>query len=93
MKNLAPKYSFLVGNTQVAIYHANLDEGLVKHHHLYPHVTVCNSGSCVVRKEGKELILTKDSQPVLLKEIEWHEIEALEDETVFTNIFDTKLVS
>ncbi len=40
-----------------------------------------------MRKEGKELVMTKDTQPVNLIGSEWHEIEALEDGTVFVNVF------
>ena len=50
---------------------------------------MCHAGSCVIRKENKELVITKDSQPVNLSPFEWHEIEALEDDTVFVNIFAT----
>jgi hypothetical protein len=39
-----------------------------------------------VTKEGKSLIMTKDTQPVNLTANEWHEIEALEDGTVFVNV-------
>jgi hypothetical protein len=31
--------------------------------------------------------MTKESQPITLKANEWHEIEALEDGTVFCNVF------
>jgi hypothetical protein len=31
--------------------------------------------------------MTKDTQPVNLPAYEWHEIEALEDGTVFVNVF------
>jgi hypothetical protein len=48
---------------------------------------MCNAGSCIVRKENVELVMTKETQPVNLKAEEWHEIEALEDGTVFVNIF------
>jgi hypothetical protein len=48
---------------------------------------MCHAGSCAVRKEGKELIMTKDTQPVNLLADGWHEIEALEDGTVFVNVF------
>lgn len=71
----------------IAIYHANKGEGLPKHSHAYSHLTVCHSGSCVVRKEGRELVMNKDTQPVNLVADEWHEIEALEDGTVFVNVF------
>jgi hypothetical protein len=33
------------------------------------------------------LVLTKDTQPVDLVSNEWHEVEALEDGTVFANVF------
>jgi hypothetical protein len=48
---------------------------------------MCHSGSCVIRKEGIEKIVDKNTQPINLKAAEWHEIEALEDGTVFVNIF------
>ena len=69
------------------IYYANKGEGLPKHDHSYSHATVCTAGSCIVRKEGKELTITKHSEPLNLIHSEWHEIEALEDNTVFINVF------
>ena len=72
------------------IYHANKGQGLPKHEHLYSHATFCMSGSCMLRKEGKELKVDKFSQPVNLVANEWHEIEALEDNTVFCNVFSEK---
>lgn len=69
------------------VYHVNKGEGLPRHEHTYGHVTACHAGSIVVRKEGKEVVFTKDTQPALLVPGEWHEIEALEDGTVFENIF------
>lgn len=71
------------------IFHPSKGEGLPRHQHTFSHVTVCHAGSIVVRKEGKELIMTKETQPVNLNADEWHEIEALEDNTVFVNVFAT----
>lgn len=82
-----PKHSFVYDGAQINKYHANKGEGLPKHEHQYAHATMCCNGSCVVRKENKEVILTKDSSPINLVANEWHEIEALEDGTVFVNIF------
>jgi hypothetical protein len=48
---------------------------------------MCCSGACVVRKEGVRLVLTKESKPINLTGAEWHEIEAIEDGTVFINTF------
>ena len=69
------------------VFHANKNEGLPRHEHIYSHLTMCHSGSCVIRKEGIEKIITKETQPINLKANEWHEIEALEDGTVFVNVF------
>ena len=69
------------------VFHVNVGEGLPRHEHAYSHLTMCHAGSCVVRKEGRELVMTKDTQPVNLTANEWHEIEALEDGTVFVNVF------
>ena len=57
------------------------------HSHIYDHTSVCVSGSCVLRKDGKELVINKYSQPVLLTAPNSHEIEALEDGTCFVNMF------
>jgi dTDP-4-dehydrorhamnose 3,5-epimerase-like enzyme len=48
---------------------------------------MCNAGSCMVRKENIEKHITKENKPINLIAGEWHEIEALEDNTVFVNIF------
>ena len=87
MKIVGTRFSVIQDGTQLNVYHANKGEGLPRHEHLYSHLTMCHSGSIVIRKEGKEFVRTKDSQPVNLVANEWHEIEALEDNTVFVNVF------
>ena len=82
-----PKHTFNYDGVEVNIYHANKGEGLPKHEHIYAHASMCHSGSCIIRKENKEVIINKHSKPINLKQNEWHEIEALEDNTVFVNIF------
>lgn len=82
-----PAHSFTYDGAVVNVYHANKGEGLPRHEHIYSHATFCTSGSCVIRKEGKEVIVKKETQPINLKAVEWHEIEALENNTVFINIF------
>lgn len=84
---ITPTHSFSYEGVQLSVYHANKGEGLPKHEHIYAHATLCNSGSLIIRKEGKELMMTSNTQPVNLVAREWHEIEALEDGTVFVNIF------
>lgn len=87
MKPLQPTHSFTYDGARVNVYHANKGEGLPKHEHAYSYATVCHAGSCVVRVEQKELIITKHTQPINLLGGKWHEIEALEDGTVFVNVF------
>jgi quercetin dioxygenase-like cupin family protein len=91
MVKIEPKHSFTYDGARLNVYHANKGEGLPKHNHIYAHATFCASGSCYIRKEGKEVLVTKESQPINLVAKEWHEIEAAEDGTVFINVFaDTK---
>jgi quercetin dioxygenase-like cupin family protein len=80
-------YSVDYAGCTFATYHADKGQGIPRHEHWYPHLTMCHAGSCVLRKEGIELVITKSSQPVNLIQNEWHEIEALEDGTVFVNVF------
>lgn len=82
-----PAHSFTYDGAQINVYHANKGEGLPRHEHVYAHATFCTAGSCVVRKEGKEVVFDKYTQPANLVAGEWHEIEALEDGTVFINVF------
>lgn len=84
---LQPKYHLTYDGATLNVYHAMKGEGLPKHEHKFAHLTMCHAGSCVIRKEGRQLVVTKDTQPVNLIADEWHEIEALEDGTVFVNVF------
>ena len=87
MKQIPPKFNVVYDGASVNVYHADKGQGLPRHEHRYAHLTMCHAGSCIVRKEGRELVMTKDTQPVNLVAGEWHEIEALEDGTVFVNVF------
>jgi quercetin dioxygenase-like cupin family protein len=87
VERINPKFFVNYDGVTLNIFHANKGEGLPKHEHAYAHVTLCSSGSCVIRKEGIEKVVDKNTQPINLKENEWHEIEALEDGTVFVNVF------
>ena len=82
-----PKFSLTYDGATLSIFHADAGEGLPRHEHAYSHLTMVHAGSCLVTKEGKSLTMTKDTQPVNLVAGEWHEIEALEDGTVFVNVF------
>lgn len=84
---VTPVHSITYDGARVNVYHADSGEGLPRHEHAYSHLTMCHAGKCVVRKENLELVVTKDTQPLNLRAGEWHEIEALEDGTVFVNVF------
>lgn len=87
MITVAPKHDFTYDGATLRVYHANAGEGLPKHEHTYAHATMCAAGRCAVRKEGRELIADPNTRPINLVANEWHEIEALEDGTVFINVF------
>lgn len=84
---IEPTFIVEQNGASVSVYHANSGDGLPRHEHTYQHLTFCHAGSAIIRKEGRELVMTKDTQPVNLVANEWHEIEALEDGTVFVNVF------
>jgi quercetin dioxygenase-like cupin family protein len=83
---IAPKFSVNQGATSINVYHGNKGQGIPKHTHAYSHLTFCHTGKISVRKENKELVMDRDTQPVNLVGDEWHEIEALEDGTIFVNV-------
>ena len=87
MISVAPKFVVTQDGTTLNIYHANKGEGLPRHQHEYSHLTICHAGACRVTNERRSITMTKDSQPVNLVALRWHEIEALEDGTVFVNVF------
>lgn len=87
MQTAQPKFVVTQDGTTLQVYHPSKGAGLPRHEHTFSHLTFCHAGSIIVRKEGRELVMTKDTQPVNLVAGEWHEIEALEDGTVFVNVF------
>ena len=85
--NISPKHQFTYDGTSIRSYEAKIGQGLAKHQHKYSHATICYAGKLRVTKENVDIVLTKDSQPVVLKAGEWHQLEAIEDGTIFANIF------
>jgi quercetin dioxygenase-like cupin family protein len=79
IESIAPNFGVTYDGATLNVYHPARGQGLPKHEHSFSHLTMC--------KEGRELVMTKDTQPVNLVANEWHEIEALEDGTVFVNVF------
>jgi quercetin dioxygenase-like cupin family protein len=87
MEARSPHFVIVQNETTLNVFHTDKGEGIPKHSHAHSHVTMCHAGSIIVRKENRSLTMTKDTQPVNLVAGEWHEIEALEDGTVFVNMF------
>jgi quercetin dioxygenase-like cupin family protein len=87
MITVNPVHSFTYDGAQINVFHADKGQGLPKHSHTYAHATMCNAGSCLVTLKGRSYTMTKDSKPLNLPAGEWHEIEAVEDGTVFVNVF------
>jgi quercetin dioxygenase-like cupin family protein len=85
--NIAANYNFKYGNCSFKLYFGNKGEGLKKHDHDYPHTVSCCSGKIAIRKENLYLEMDNIKYPVVLKANEWHEIEILEDNTSFVNIY------
>lgn len=84
---ITPTHKVTYDGAVLQTYHAGKGEGLERHQHSYAHLTMCHAGSIRVKNDRTEIIMTKDSQPVNLVAIDFHEIEALEDGTVFVNVF------
>ena len=92
VKQISPHYVFQYNGITFSYYKGDKGEGLPRHEHLVSHLTFVASGKTCVRKENIYREMIAGDQPLNLKEIEWHEIEALEDNTVFVNIFsDSKI--
>lgn len=87
MNTVAPRFTITQDGTTLNVYHANKGAGLPQHNHTFSHLTMCHAGSIKVSNERRSLAMTKDTQPVNLVAGEWHKIEALEDNTIFVNVF------
>lgn len=84
---VTPTHTFTYDGVSIRIYHADKGQGIPMHTHQYSHATTCMSGSCKYTQEGKEMVADKYTKPVNLIAGKFHEIEALEDGTVFVNVF------
>lgn len=82
-----PVFSFDFDGVRVDTFHCDADTGHPKHVHNYDHVTQVYSGRILVRTAEKEFEMTKHTKPVKFPADHWHELEALEDNTVFSNFF------
>ena len=87
MRQITPYHNFVYAGAVFNVYHSDKGDGLPMHQHSFSHANVCQVGSCVVRVKGKEIVMNAETQPLDLPADIPHEIEALEDGTVFVNIF------
>jgi quercetin dioxygenase-like cupin family protein len=87
-KQAMPTFHFDVNGCTINTFHIQKSgEGHPKHEHEYDHVTQVHSGKLLVTTPTTSFIMDKNSKPILFPANEWHELEAIEDETVFCNIF------
>ena len=88
---ITPLHTFVFEGVRTQVYSAAENEGLIPHQHSYEHLTVCYAGRCRVRIQDHPTVieLSPQDQPLLLPRNRWHEITALEDSTVFANMFSS----
>lgn len=87
-KPAMPKFVFTVDGCTVNTFHIEKSgEGHPKHEHEYDHVTQVHNGRLLVTMAHTTFEMTKETKPICFPANQWHELEALEDNTVFCNIF------
>jgi quercetin dioxygenase-like cupin family protein len=86
LETIVPSYIYRYKELQISHYVGNKGQGLPKHEHTFCHLTMVTAGKYCIRKENFYKEYDAGSEPVNLKENEWHEIEILEDNTTFINI-------
>lgn len=89
--DVKPIHDVSINGVYLQIFHANKGEGVAKHEHPHSHATMCHAGKILISKDGIQLSMDKTTPPILLKSDGWHQIEAIEDETVFVNVFAMKV--
>ncbi len=87
VKHIEPSQKFTYGGAVIGVFYANKGEGLPMHSHFYSHSVSCMNGSCKITQGDKTVVMTKDSTPINLLAGFNHEIEALENGTIFMNVF------
>jgi dTDP-4-dehydrorhamnose 3,5-epimerase-like enzyme len=90
-KAVSTAFTFAYNDTPFAVYHANKFEGLMRHQHSFEHAVICYNGSCSVRvwkgSDMFERVCNKSTGALVLPPDLFHEIVALEDNTVFVNMY------
>jgi quercetin dioxygenase-like cupin family protein len=76
-----------MGQTYIR-YVFSTGEGLPKHIHDVDHLTIVASGKIKASTDTKEVERTPQDPPILFRASRFHEIIALEDNTVVLNVFE-----
>lgn len=85
--NLQPIHNYALNGCSLNFFSGNTGEGLPLHEHTFAHLTYCSAGSMLVRVAGSEQVMTKNTKPVELPANIPHEIEILESNTSFINVY------
>jgi len=85
MHLIIPKYVFRKGQTNFSYYSGDTGDGIPRHEHTFSHYVMVAHGKICIRKENLYREFIGGDEPINLRENEWHEIEILEDNTVFIN--------
>jgi quercetin dioxygenase-like cupin family protein len=87
-KQAMPRFIFTIDGCTINTFHIDkAGEGHPKHDHDYDHVTQVHSGRLRVTMEHTTFEMTKDTKPIKFPANQWHELEAVEDGTIFCNVF------
>ena len=85
---LTPRLSFEYQGVRTQIYLGDVGTGLPRHQHTFVNLTVCVQGSVKITKEKSSKIVKANDAAVVLTALEWHELEVLEPNTIFINMFE-----
>jgi quercetin dioxygenase-like cupin family protein len=88
MKGCTTKFIFDYGNVTTSIFHVDAGAGHATHSHPFDHAVFVSRGSLRIKKEGYDKVHTPDDEPVNLRAKEPHSLEAMEDGTIFVNMFE-----
>jgi quercetin dioxygenase-like cupin family protein len=77
-----------MGQTYVR-YVFSRGEGLPKHQHDVDHLTIVAAGKIKASTDARQIERGPTDSPILFRANRAHEIEALEDDTVILNVFET----
>lgn len=86
---ITPRTSLGCAGAVIHVYHARKGEGHPYHEHEYSHAIICHAGSCSVTTPQGVQVVDSSCGFVTFEPNQPHDICALEDNTVFANIFDS----